>query len=168
MRNSLAIAFAVLTFAACKPRLGESPAKSQDAIKALGSTVPATQFDRTFWQREHDANSSTWNEAKRLCGQTVLANYPNCLPVNDIVQVDQRKRAEEGKRAASKNDEMFRRGYQYDFVRKEWLPFREMDAAGCTTIYPSHLKPGSPTWHCPPGAVIPKGIPDPNFSSEGQ
>ncbi len=168
MKKSLAIALAVTVLAACKPRPGESPAKSQEAITALGSTIPTTQFDRTFWQREHDANTSAWREAKRLCGQTVLANYPNCLSVNDIMRADQRKKAEEGNRAAAKNDEMFHRGYQYDFVRKEWLPFREMDAAGCTTNYPSYLKPGSSTWQCPSGAVIPKGIPDPNFSSEGQ
>ncbi len=168
MRKSLAIAFVGLMFAACKQHVSGSPATTQDAIRALGSTVPSTQFDRNFWQREHAANSSAWIEAKRLCGQTVLANYPNCLPVNDIVQADQRKRVEEGKRAAAKNEEMFRRGYQYDFVRKEWLPFREMDAAGCITGYPSYLKPGSSTWQCPPGTVIPKGIPDPNFSDEGQ
>jgi hypothetical protein len=165
MRKSLAIAFAVLTFAACKPRFGASPAKSEDAIKALGSTVPATQFDRTFWRREHDANSSAWIEAKRLCGQTVLANYPNCLPVNDIVRADEQSKAETGSRAAEKIEQMFRRGYQYDDLRKEWLPFRDMQAAGCTYSYP---KIGQTTWQCPSGTVIPKGIPDPNFVREGQ
>ena len=165
MRTSLAIAFVGLMFAACKQHLIESPATGQEAIKALGSTVPTTQFDRTFWQRQHDANSSAWIEAKRLCGQTVLANYPNCLPVNDIVQADQQRKAEAGNRAAGKIEEMFRHGYQYDDLRREWLPFREMQAVGCTYSYP---KIGETTWRCPSGTAIPKGIPDPNFSSEGQ
>jgi hypothetical protein len=165
LKKSLAIAVAVIVLAACKPRPGRSPAKSQDAIRALGSTVPTTQFDRNFWQREHDANSSAWIDAKRLCGQTVLANYPNCLPVNDIVQADQRQKAEAGNRVAGKIEDMFRHGYQYDDLRREWLPFREMQAAGCTYSYP---KIGETTWRCPSGTAIPKGIPDPNFSSEGQ
>jgi hypothetical protein len=169
MRKSLAIALVGLMFAACKPRLGESPAKSQDAIKALGSTVPATQFDHNFWQREHDANSPAWNEAKRLCGQTVLANYPNCLPVNDIVQLDQRKRAEAGNRAAGKIEEMSRRGYLYDYARKAWLPALAMQSAGCASApaYPNDPKRiGFSTWKCPTDAVIPKGIPDEAFSRE--
>jgi hypothetical protein len=168
MKKTVAIALTALALAECKPRHGAAPAVNQDAIKALGSTVPEPSFDRAYWLKRHDAGTPEWREAKRLCGQTVLANYPNCLPVNDIVQADQRKKAEEGNRATAKNDEMFGRGYQYDFVRKEWLPFRAMDAAGCTTIYPRNLKPGSFTWQCPAGTSIPKGIPDPNFSKEGQ
>ena len=106
MRTSLAIAFVVVMFAACKQHSSGSSATGQDAIKALGSMVPSTQFDRTFWQREHDANSSAWIEAKRLCRRTVLANYPNCLPVNDIIQTEQRKRAEAGNKAAAQIEEM--------------------------------------------------------------
>lgn len=165
MKKSFTIALAALAFAACKPRAGEAPAINQNAIKALGGTVPANQFDRNFWQREHDTNSSTWREAKRLCGHTVLADYPNCLPVNDILQVDQRKRAEEGERAAAKNDEMGRRGFGYDYSRQAWLPFRDMQIAGCVIAYP---RVGEMTWQCPPSATIPKGIPDPNFSKEGR
>jgi hypothetical protein len=168
MRKTVAVALTALAFAACKPRRSETPPASRNAIKALGSTVPEPDFDRAYWQKQHDADSAEWREAKRLCGQTVLANYPNCLPVNDIVQADQKKKAELGNQAAAKNDEMFRRGYQYDFVRKEWLPFRAMDAAGCTTVYPPNLKPGMFTWRCPSGTQMPKGIPDPNFSKEGE
>jgi hypothetical protein len=168
MRKPIAIALAALAFAACRPRAGGGPAINRNAIKALGSTAPEPNLDRGYWQVQHDANTPEWREAKRLCEQTVLANYPNCLPVNDIVQADQKKKAEEGNKAAAKNDEMFRRGYQYDFVRKEWLPFRAMDAAGCTTIYPPNLKPGMFTWQCPSGTQIPKGISDPNFGKEGQ
>ena len=169
MKRGLAIALAAIVFVACKARPGESPAKSQDAIAALGSSVPTTQFDRTFWQREHDANSSAWIEAKRLCWQTVLGNYPNCLPVNDIVQADQRKKAEAGNKAAAKIEEMGRQGYGYDYQRKEWLLDHDMLAAGCTSVpaYPSNpVGIGFYTWQCPAGKTIPKGIPDSDFSKE--
>jgi hypothetical protein len=142
---------------------------NQNAIKALGSTIPASLFDRTYWQRQHDANTPEWLEAKRLCGETVLANYPNCLPVNDIVQTDQRKKAEAGEKAAAKNDEMFRRGYQYDFARKLWLPFRPMMAAGCISVpaYPNDLRRiGFSTWKCPTGTALPQGVPDEKFREE--
>jgi hypothetical protein len=165
MKKPVAVALAALALAACKPRPGAAPAANQDAIKALGSTVPEPSFDRAYWFKQHDADTAEWREAKRLCGQTVLANYPNCLPINDIMQADERKRAEEGERAAAKNDEMFRRGYQYDFTRKEWLPFREMQAAGCIYTYP---EVGRMTWQCPSGFAVPKGISDPKFSKEGQ
>jgi hypothetical protein len=165
MKKPVAIALTALALAACKPRPGAAPAVNQDAIKALGGTVPEPSFDRAYWLKRHDASTPEWQEAKRLCGQTVLANYPNCLPVNDIVQADQRKKAEEGNRAAAKNDEMFRRGYQYDFARKEWLPFREMQAAGCIYTYPVV---GRMTWQCPSGFAVPTGISDPKFSKEGQ
>src|SRR5215467_9384569 len=77
--------------------VGDRPRRHQ----STGQYGSVTQFDRTFWQREHDANSSAWIEAKRLCRRTVLANYPNCLPVNDIIQTEQRKRAEAGNKAAA-------------------------------------------------------------------
>jgi hypothetical protein len=146
----------------CKTRNSGAPT-SQQAIKVLGSIVPAPQFDRNYWRRERDANSSAWGEAKRLCEETVLTNYPNCLPINDIVEADQRKNADAGNRAAEKIEEMFRRGYQFDDVRKAWLPFRELQAAGCTYSYP---RAGATTWQCPPGTAIPQGIPDPNFGRE--
>src|SRR5450755_3413228 len=121
-RTTVAIVLAVFALSACKSRSGEAPgtrdSMNQEAINALGSTVPMSQFDRGYWQRLHDANTPEWREAKRLCEQTVLANYPNCLPVKDIVQDDQRKKAKAGEKAALRNDEMFRRGYQYDFARK--------------------------------------------------
>ncbi len=152
----------------CKTRNSGTPT-SQQAIKALGSTVPALQFDRNYWQREHDTNSPAWREAKRLCEQTVLANYPNCLPVDDIAQADQHKKAEEGEKAAAKNDEMFRRGYQYDFARKSWVPFRQLMAAGCVSVpaYPNDQRRiGFSTWKCPQHTTIQKGIPDPQFNEE--
>jgi hypothetical protein len=125
---------------------------NQDAIKALGSTVPEPNYDHSYWLKQHDANTPEWQKAKRLCGQTVLANYPNCLPVNDIVQADQLKKAEAGNKAAEKIEEMFRRGYQFDDVRKAWLPFREMQAAGCTYSYPESWRNdvAMPAWHSEP------------------
>lgn len=160
-----AIGLTALALAACESHRGASPAINQDAIKALGSTVPNSGYGRAYWLKRHDANTPEWQEAKRLCEQTVLANYPNCMPVNDIVQADQKRRAEAGSKAAAKNDEMFRRGYQYDFVRKEWLPYHQMQAAGCVYTYP---EVGRMTWRCPSGFAIPKGIPDPSFAKEGQ
>jgi hypothetical protein len=165
MKKSFAVAFAALALAACKPHRDTTLPASRDAIKALGGTVPDPDFDRSYWQKQHDADSAEWREAQRLCGQTVLANYPNCLPVNDIVRADEQKRAEEGKKAAAKNDEMGRRGFGYDYSRKTWLPFRAMQAAGCTMVYP---RVGEMTWQCAPGTSIPKGIYDPSFSKEGE
>jgi hypothetical protein len=144
---------------------------SQEAIKALGSTVPMTQFDRDYWQRWHDANTPEWQQAKRLCQLTILANYPNCLPVNEVLQADQKRKAELGTKVRVKNDEMFRRGYEYDYLRKSWLPMSDMDRAGClyTDAYPGDLtKIGIATWRCAPGTTIPKGIPDPDFSESGE
>jgi len=165
----IAILIAACTLLACKRPAHETSETNRDAINALGSTVPATQFDREFWQREHDTNSPEWREAKRLCGQTVLASYPNCLPVNDIIETDQRKKAEAGNKAAAKIEEMGRRGYGYDYQRKEWLPDHDMLAAGCTSVpaYPSNpARIGFYTWQCPAGKTIPKAIPDSDFSKE--
>jgi len=112
-----------------------------------------------------------WLLAKRLCEQTVLATYPNCLPVNDIAQTDQLKEAEAGDKAAAKIEEMGRRGYLYDYARKSWLPTLKMQAFGCLAVpaFPNNLrKLGDYTWKCPSDAQIPQGIPDSNFSKEGQ
>jgi len=169
MKKRLVILLAALIFAACYSRPNEPPPASQDALKELGGTMPSTQFDRSFWQREHDANSSAWSEAKRLCEQTMLANYPNCLPVNDIMQADQQRKAEVGDKAAAKIEEMGRRGYGYDYRRKLWLPDGAMLAAGCASApaYPGNSRRiGFYTWQCPAGASIPEGIPDPEFSKE--
>jgi hypothetical protein len=165
----LPMLLASCAFAACKPRGGElpgppTPGSQRDAIKALGSTVPESDFNGGYWQKQHDTNTSQWQEAKRLCEQTVLANYPNCLPIRDIVAVDQRRKAAEAGRAITKNDDMFRRGYEYDFGRKEWLPYHEMQAAGCVYSYP---KIGQMTWECPSGIAIPEGIPDTSFGQQG-
>jgi len=165
MRKASAAILLACALTACKPRTATNP----NAIQALGSTVPTSRFDRSYWQKERDANTPEWREAKRLCEQTVLANYPNCLPVNDIVQADQRKKAEAANKAAAKNEEMFRRGYQYDFARKLWLPLRPMMAAGCVSVpaYPNDLhRIGFSTWKCPVGAVLPQGIHDEKFSEE--
>lgn len=167
MRKASAAILLACALTACRART----ATNQNAIKALGSTVPASRFDRNYWQGQHDANRPEWLEAKRLCGQTVLANYPNCLPVNDIIEADQRSDAEHAAKTRAKSEQMFRRGYQYDFLRKAWLPIREMQLAAClyTDAYPNDLtKVGIETWQCPSGTEIPKGIPDPRFSEKGK
>jgi hypothetical protein len=154
---------------ACRLAPGEAPAPmpamNQDAIKALGSTMPEPNFNISYWLKQYDTNTPEWQEAKRLCEQTVLANYPNCVPVNDIVQTDRRAKAAQADKSIAKNDEMFKRGYQYDFGRKEWFPYHEMQAAGCIYTYPSV---GRMTWRCPLGATLPRGIPDSDFGREGE
>ncbi len=165
------IAGLLFTFAlaACKTWRQESPPPNssvkEDPIEALGSAMPALRYDRSYWQKQHDAKTPEWEQAKRLCGQTILANYPNCIPINDIVQTDMQKRGEAGLKARAKNEQMFRRGYEYDYARREWFPFRKMESAGCTTAYP---KVGQMTWQCAPGTIIPQGITDPNFSTQGE
>jgi len=169
MRKTIAIALAALAFAACKPRAGAGPAINRNAIKALGSAVPEPEFDRGYWLKQHDANTPEWREAKRLCGETVLANYPNCIPVNDFVEADRKKKAKEGNEAAAKIEAMGRRGYGYDYRRRVWLLDREMLGAGCSSVpaYPNNPRRiGFYTWQCPSGVTIPKGIPDPAFSKE--
>ena len=168
-----AILIAACALVACKQPPGQAsvpgPAVNQDAIKALGSTVPEPNDDRSYWLKQHDASTPEWQEAKRLCEQTVLSNYPNCLPVNDIVDADQQKKAEAGNRAAAKIEEMGRRGYVYDYSRKTWLPTIGMESTGCTAVpaFPNDpAKLGSYTWRCPSGVSIPKGIPDEKFGEE--
>jgi hypothetical protein len=165
MRMASAAIILSCALAACRART----ATNQNAIQALGSSVPAPRFDKSYWQKEHDTSTPEWLLAKRLCEQTVLANYPNCLPVTDIVQLDQRNKADAGNRAAQKIGEMGRQGYGYDYVRKEWLPDRDMLAADCRSV-PAYsdnpARSGFYTWQCPAGETIPKGIPDSNFSKE--
>jgi hypothetical protein len=166
MRKVSAAILIACTLTACESHSGTN----QNAIQALGSTVPASRFDKSYWHKEHDTNTPDWLSAKRLCGQTVLANYPNCLPINDIVEADQRSDAEHAAKTRAKGEQMFQRGYEYDYLRKSWLLIREMQLAAClyTDAYPNDVtKVGIETWQCPSGTVIPKGIPDPRFSERG-
>lgn len=164
----IAILLASCALVACRQPASETPQSDKDAIKVLGSTIPATQFDHSFWQREHDASSSVWLEAKRLCGQTVLADYPNCLPVTDILRADQTKKAQLAKTLDATRQEMFARGYEYDAVRKEWLPFRELYVKGCiySPSFPNEPKKIGSTWKCPSGTTVPTGILDEKFGEE--
>ncbi len=106
-----AILIAACALVACKRPPGQAavpgPAVNQDAIKVLGSTVPEPNYDHSYWLKQHDANTPEWQKAKRLCEQTVLANYPNCLPVNDIVQADQLKKARPEIRLPKKSKRCF-------------------------------------------------------------
>ena len=167
----LALFGAVVFAAACNSHFGGSamPSTDQEAIRSLGRTVPEPKFDRSYWQKQHDAQSAAWQQAKRLCEQTVLANYPNCLPVGDVIQADQQKKAELGNKTAAKTDEMFARGLQYDFLRQSWIPYRPLMTAGCSSVsaYPNDKRRiGLTTWKCPQGTEIPRGIIDPDFREE--
>lgn len=168
-RRRIIILLAACACGACQPATSERPAPSQavnqDGIKALGRTIPEPSYGQPYWLKQHDAHTPEWQEARRLCEQTVLANYPNCVPVDDIVQADQRKKAAQADKSVAKSDQMFKRGYQYDFTRKEWFPYHQMLASGCFYAYP---KPGRMTWQCPPGVTVPQGIPDADFGEEGE
>jgi hypothetical protein len=174
MNKVLPMLLATCAFAACKPRGGElpgppTPQSQRDATRALGSTVPEPDFGHNYWQKQHDTDTSQWQEAKRLCEQTVLANYPNCLPIRDIVAVDQRRKAIEANKLESTNNTMLQHGYQYDFSRKSWLPFRQLMSLGCVSVpaYPNDSRRiGFSTWKCPHGESIPTGIPDVHFGKE--
>ena len=44
------------------------------ALKALGSTVPAPEYGREFWQPQHDQNTDAWRQAVKICSEAILAN----------------------------------------------------------------------------------------------
>jgi hypothetical protein len=64
----IAILLASCALAACRQPAPETPESDRDAIKALGSTIPATQFDH--WLKRHsnfvaDANGSPTHPTPR-------------------------------------------------------------------------------------------------------
>lgn len=144
---------AAALFAACNCKPWIQTRDTDAALKALGSTVPAPEYGRDFWRLEHDENSEAWRQAVKLCSESILANYPNCLPVTAIVQADAEKRAAEQSDKTKHDREMWARGYDYDKNRKLWFPFEQMTAAGCS--YSG--EPGARVFDCPPNAKLPKG-----------
>jgi hypothetical protein len=146
-------------FAACnrKPRIQNNDANA--ALKALGSTVPAPEYGREFWQPQHDQNTDAWREAMKLCSESILANYPNCLPINEIFQADVQKQAAKERQKNAHFDEMTRRGYDFDAARGLWFRETDMVARKC---YYMPLSPNDPadlrsTFQCPAGTQLPKG-----------
>ncbi len=129
------------------------------ALMALGSTVPAPEYGREFWQKQHDQKNDAWQQAVKLCRESILANYPNCLPVADIAQGDAQKRAAEERLKNAHSNEMMRRGYGYDAVRGLWFREADMIALRCiyTRLSPNSLTDFRATFGCPPGTKLPNG-----------
>lgn len=129
------------------------------ALKSLGSTMPAPEYGREFWQRQHDQKSDAWQQAAKLCSESILENYPNCVPVNAIVQADAEKRAAAERQKNVHFNEMTQRGYDYDAARGLWFREADMVARKC---YYKPLNPNDPqdfrsTFQCPAGSKLPEG-----------
>lgn len=153
----LLIAFVLL--AGCNRSPWVQTNDSDAALKALGSTVPAPEYGREFWQRQHDQKSDAWQQAVKLCSESILASYPNCLPVNTIVQADTEKRTSVERQKNAHFNEMTQRGYDYDAARGLW--FREADMV-VRKCYYMPLNPNDPqdfrsTFQCPTGTKVPEG-----------
>lgn len=132
---------------------------TDSALKALGSTVPAPDYGEEFWQRQHDQDSNAWRQAAKLCSESILANYPNCLPVKAIVQADAQKQAAKERQKNAHFDEMTRHGYDYDAVRGLWYRESDMITLRCnyTRLLPGSLTDFRATFQCPPGTRLPRG-----------
>jgi hypothetical protein len=137
-----------LLAAGCK-----TSAPGDDALKALGGTTPAPQYGEDFWRQQRDAGSAAWRQAKRICDESLLSSYPNCLPVLAIIQADKKSRVAKELQNTKHAREMWARDYDYDKDRKLWFPVEQMIAAGCS--YSG--EPGNRVFHCPPGAKLPQG-----------
>jgi hypothetical protein len=120
------------------------------ALKALGNTVPAPEYGREFWQKQHDQKNDTWQQADKLCRESILANYPNCLPVTEIVQADK-------ERETRHTGEMISRGYQYDALRRRWFSQQQMEALGCKYHPRFDLGVDQGRFDCPPYVSLPQG-----------
>jgi hypothetical protein len=163
MRRSrrIATAFTIASalFAACNRKPWIQTNDADAALRALGSTVPVPEYGHKFWQGQHDQNTDAWRQAVKICSESILANYPNCLPINEIVQADTQKRAAKERQKNAHFDEMTRRGYDFDTARGLWFRETEMVARKC---YYMPLNPNDPadlrsTFQCPAGTQLPKG-----------
>lgn len=152
-RIATAFAIASALFAACNRKPWIQNNDSNAALAALGSTVPVPEYGYKFWQGQHDQNTDAWREAVKLCSESILANYPNCLPINEIVPADTQKQAAKQSEKTKHEREMWARGYDYDKNRKLWFPFQSMISAGCS--YSG--EPGARVFDCPAAAKLPKG-----------
>jgi hypothetical protein len=132
---------------------------TDDALKKLGSTIPAPEYGHDFWETQRVQQSDAWQQAVKLCGESILAAYPNCLPVNGILEGVTGKSSSAQREKNARFNEMTHRGYDYDAGRGLW--FRETDMVGRKCYY-MPLNPNSPqdfrsTFQCPPGTNLPKG-----------
>lgn len=158
-RIATAFAIASALFAACNRKPWIQTGDADAALKALGSAAPAPEYGLEFWQPQHDQNTDAWREAVKLCSESILATYPNCLPINEIVQADAQKQAAKERQKNTHFDEMTRRGYDYDAVRGLWFRESDMITRRCvyTRLSPSSLTDFSATFKCPPGTRLPEG-----------
>jgi hypothetical protein len=156
---SMCLIVGPLALAACNRRPWVEANDTDEALKSLGSTVPAPEYGRDFWQRQHDQNSNAWQQAAKVCSESILQNYPNCMSVNEIIQMDVGKQAEAERKKNGHSDEMTERGFEYDAVRGLW--FRETDMITLRCIYtrlsPNSLADFRATFQCPPGTKLPDG-----------
>ena len=150
---SMCLVVGPLSLAACNRPPWVQTSDTDEALKSLGSTVPAPEYGRDFWQRQHDQNSNAWQQAVKLCSESILAGYPNCLPVKEIVEKEIERAATQQSQKTEHAREMWKRGYDYDLNRKLWFPFDGMMAAGCS--YSG--EPGERVFDCPPNAKLPNG-----------
>ena len=156
---STCLLIGLLPHAGCNRSPWVQTSDTDAALKALGSTLPDPEYGREFWQREHDQKSDAWQQAVKLCSESILEKYPNCVPVNTIVQTDTDKRAAAERQKNAHFNEMMQRGFEYDAVRSLW--FRETDMIGQRCIYtrlsPNSLTDFRATFECPPGTKLPDG-----------
>ncbi len=150
---STCLLIGLLPLAGCNRSPWVQTSDTDAALKALGNTVPAPEYGREFWQRQHDQKSDAWQQAVKICSESILASYPNCMPVNAIFQADAELRATQQSEKTKHAREMWTRGYDYDKNRRLWFPFDGMIAAGCS--YSG--EPGARVFDCPPDAKLPKG-----------
>lgn len=149
-RIATAFAIASALFAACNGKPWIQNNDSNAALKALGSTVPVPEYGHKFWQGQHDQNTDAWREAVKLCSESILANYPNCLPINEIVQADKEV-------AAHHAGALIARGYQYDALRHRWFNQQQMEALGCRYHPRFDLGSNQGRFDCPPYVSLPQG-----------
>jgi hypothetical protein len=163
MKASRSIATGLLVaaalFTACNRKPWIQTRDTDAALKALGSTVPAPEYGHDFWRLEHDENSEAWRQAVKLCSESILANYPNCLPVTAIVQEDAQKQAAKEREKNAHFDEMMARGFDYDAARGLWYRESDMISRRCvyTRLSPDSLTDFKATFQCPAGTKLPKG-----------
>jgi hypothetical protein len=143
-----------LLAAGCK-----TSSSGDDALKALGSTTPAPQYGEDFWREQRAAGGAAWRRAKRICAESLLSTYPNCLPVIDLAKTDQGKAAAAADQSNAHFNEMNERGFTYDSVRGLYFRDSDMVSRRChyTLLSPNSTTDLRGTFECPPGAKLPQG-----------
>ena len=147
---SACLLIGALPLAACNRSPRVHTTDTDAALKALGSTVPAPEYGPEFWQRQHDQKSDGWQQAVRLCSDSILLSYPNCVPVTAIIQGDKESEARHA-------GEMLSRGYVHDVLRHRWFNRQQMEAVGCKYHPRFDLGTDQGRFDCPASASLPQG-----------